>query len=98
MTPAGLLRLAAADITPATWGQGAYHHAARSCAVGHLVAAEATLPTDNWICPLWADACRAVEAHLAGPTLNAWNDTDGRTAADVRALFLCVADTLESQP
>jgi hypothetical protein len=91
VTPAELLRQAAANITDATWCQGALHEGAQSCAIGHLQRAAAATGINELFC-----ATFAIADAVAPQYLGAWNDDEHRTAADVKALFLRVADELEA--
>lgn len=96
MTPSTLLRTAAANITDETWCQGAYEESSgRCCAVGHLD--KAVLAAGKpFACEARWDADDALMGATGGD-IEDWNDTPGRTAADVRALFLRVADELEAE-
>lgn len=87
------LRLAAAHLTPDTWCQ---HVMAtpdgRRCAVGHLRAvAGRTACGDAYDAVL-----HAIEATPPHASVSEWNDAAGRTADEVRALFLDVAARLEA--
>lgn len=112
MTAAELLRKAAAHVTPETWCQRDYWRDAdgfvactaatvcRSCAVGTIrLVAGMPVPYSAagetaWLAQAVVDI---VEVHLE-QDLECWNDAPGRTAAEVRALFLEIANELDPDP
>lgn len=91
MTPSHLLRLAAERIEEGNWCQGGYSENGRACAWGRL----ALTATECGL--LMFPALEAVKEAIGGRPLEAWNDDVGRTHHDVRALFLRVADQLETE-
>jgi hypothetical protein len=106
ITPATLLRRAAENITAETWCQhGMWRNDGACSAAGHVGVAlgfgkgrmdEAA--TD----PTWLSVIAKFRMAVGAPAddewaFPAWNDTPGRTHAEVKALVLRVADELEAQ-
>jgi hypothetical protein len=103
MTPAELLKAAAANITDETWCQHSIWDGARACASGHIARAmgfnrRAGEAKDE---PIWQATMPLLRVAMGGDAgddtaIPSWNDTPGRTFEEVKALFLRVAEELEA--
>lgn len=92
MTPAALLRAAAANIHPETWCQHVYRTSdERGCALWHIEQAGIGIPRGAV-----KAATRALFMAIPGRSLTDWNDAEGRTSFDVVELFEAVAAQLEA--
>ena len=101
MTPSDILRTAAENITDETWCQGVAAHGLAhlpKCGLMHLHRVAFNMGFEPYYRKYYAlveDMVDIISAKL-GMRLHVWNDTPGRTATEVRELFLKVAEELES--
>lgn len=108
MTPSELLRKAAGNITAETWCQGNLWRDRKGeavnqvgdvcqfCAIGALKLAAGAIDAFDWPDGV-SKVIRKLSAHTQRVSLASWNDAPGRTHTEVSALFLKVAEELESK-
>jgi hypothetical protein len=98
-TAADLLALAADAITPTSWCQHDMTDGmGRFCATAHLRLARdrLSLPVPD-VMRAYEDALIHLELTDCRPTVPDWNDTHGRTAEQVRDVFLKAAAALRRE-
>ena len=99
MTPAAILRAAAARVTDATWCQRPtietyYTETGPTCAEGHCSRIAYVFD----VCSLEAMKTLAMHLGMGGASgAIKWNDAPGRTATEVREAMLAAADAWERE-